>query len=97
MPDELMAKYGYAQLTDQIKDQIFGQNAAKLFGIDIKAKREAIKADALGDGLRANRMALVGVRVAGALLLASAAALITGAVRGGGRVQARGTGLAVRF
>jgi predicted TIM-barrel fold metal-dependent hydrolase len=47
MPDELMAKYGYAQLTDQIKDQIFGLNAAKLFGIDIKAKREAIKADKL--------------------------------------------------
>jgi hypothetical protein len=47
MPDELMTKYGYAQLTDQIKDQIFGQNAARLFGIDIKAKREAIKADKL--------------------------------------------------
>ncbi|MEX2142109.1 MAG: amidohydrolase family protein [Pirellulales bacterium] len=47
MPEELMKKYGYAQLTDQVKDQIFGGNAAKLFGIDIKAKRQAIQADKL--------------------------------------------------
>jgi predicted TIM-barrel fold metal-dependent hydrolase len=47
MPDELMKKYGYSQLTDQIKDQIFGGNAARLFGIDIQAKRQAIKADKL--------------------------------------------------
>jgi hypothetical protein len=60
-------------------------------------QREASKADALTDGLRANRMAIVGMSVAGALLAASAAALIAGAIRGRGRVQARGAGLAVRF
>jgi len=34
-------------LTDDIKNQIFGLNAAKLFGIDPKAKRQAIKTDKL--------------------------------------------------
>ena len=47
MTDELMDKYKYAALTDEVKDQIFGLNAAKLFGIDVKAKRKAIKADKL--------------------------------------------------
>jgi hypothetical protein len=47
MPEELIKKYGYPELTDAIKDQIFGLNAAKLFGIDVKAKRQAIKADKL--------------------------------------------------
>jgi uncharacterized protein len=47
MPDELRKKYGYSDLTDEIKNQILGLNAAKLFGIDVKAKRQAIKADKL--------------------------------------------------
>ena len=42
-----MKKYKYPELTDAIKDQILGLNAAKLFGIDPKAKRKAIKADKL--------------------------------------------------
>ena len=42
-----MEKYEYPELTDEVKDQIFGLNAAKLFGIDPKAKRQAIKADKL--------------------------------------------------
>jgi predicted TIM-barrel fold metal-dependent hydrolase len=47
MKEELMKKYDYPELTDAIKDQILGLNAAKLFGIDVKAKRQAIKADKL--------------------------------------------------
>jgi hypothetical protein len=47
MPEDLMKKYGYSQLTDEIKTQIFGTNAAKLFGIDINANRKAIQADRL--------------------------------------------------
>jgi predicted TIM-barrel fold metal-dependent hydrolase len=47
MDEKLMKKYGYPELTDAIKDQILGLNAAKLFGIDPKAKRQAIKADKL--------------------------------------------------
>ena len=45
--DRLIEKYKYPQLTDAIKDQIFGLNAARLFGVDPKAKRQAIKADKL--------------------------------------------------
>ena len=47
MDEALMKKYGYAELTNEVKDQILGLNAAKLFGIDVKAKRQAIKADKL--------------------------------------------------
>ena len=47
MKEELIQKYKYPELTDEIKDQILGLNAAKLYGIDPKAKRQAIKADKL--------------------------------------------------
>jgi predicted TIM-barrel fold metal-dependent hydrolase len=47
MKDELLDKYKYPELTDTIKDQIFGLNAAKVFGVDVEAKRKAIKADHL--------------------------------------------------
>jgi predicted TIM-barrel fold metal-dependent hydrolase len=47
MKPELMEKYKYADLTDAIKDQILGLNAAKLFGIDPAERRKAIKADKL--------------------------------------------------
>ena len=45
--DELIEKHKYPQLTDEVKDQIFGLNAARLFGVDPKAERKAIKADKL--------------------------------------------------
>lgn len=47
MPEKLMEKYKYPELTAEIKDQILGLNAAKLFGIDVKAARNAIKTDKL--------------------------------------------------
>jgi predicted TIM-barrel fold metal-dependent hydrolase len=47
MKKELIDNYNYPELTDVIKDQILGLNAAKLFGIDPKEKRQAIKADKL--------------------------------------------------
>jgi predicted TIM-barrel fold metal-dependent hydrolase len=47
MTDELMDKYKYAPLTDEVKNQILGLNAAKLFNLDPQAKRQAIKADKL--------------------------------------------------
>ena len=42
-----MDKYDYAELTDEIKDQILGLNAAKLFGIDPRPSVKAIKTDKL--------------------------------------------------
>jgi predicted TIM-barrel fold metal-dependent hydrolase len=47
MDEALMEKHKYPELTDTIKDQILGLNAAKLFGVDPAAKRQAIKADKL--------------------------------------------------
>jgi predicted TIM-barrel fold metal-dependent hydrolase len=47
MKPELVEKYKYPELTDAVKDQILGLNAARLFGVDPKAKRQAIKADKL--------------------------------------------------
>ncbi len=47
MTDKLMEKYKYPELTAAIKNQILGLNAAKLFGVDVKEARKAIKADKL--------------------------------------------------
>jgi predicted TIM-barrel fold metal-dependent hydrolase len=47
MTDELMDRHKYPQLTDEIKDRIFGLNAARLFGVDVRAQRNAIRADRL--------------------------------------------------
>ena len=57
MTDELMNKFKYPQLTDAIKNQIFGGNAARVFNVDVKARRNAIKTDRLTelrDELRQN-------------------------------------------
>lgn len=45
--DELCEKFGYAKLTKEDKAKIFGLNAAKLYGIDVSAKRNALPADSL--------------------------------------------------
>jgi predicted TIM-barrel fold metal-dependent hydrolase len=45
--DEMITKYGYPQLTAEIKNQIFGLNAARILGVDHVQERKAIKADKL--------------------------------------------------
>ena len=45
--DDLIEKHGYAQLTPEVKNQIFGLNAARLLGVDVAAERKAIKTDKL--------------------------------------------------
>ncbi len=61
--DEFCEKFGYKKLTKEDKAKIFGLNAAKLYGIDVKAQRKAFPADALTrlktaylerDGMRSN-------------------------------------------
>jgi hypothetical protein len=47
IPEELAARHGYPQLTPQVKDKIFGENAARIFGIDIAAAHQAIEGDLL--------------------------------------------------
>ena len=45
--DALIEKHGYAPLTRPVKEQIFGLNAARLFGVDVSAKRNEIPSDYL--------------------------------------------------
>jgi hypothetical protein len=45
MDSEISAKYQYPDLSDQDKNLIFGFNAARLYAIDPKAKRSALKHD----------------------------------------------------
>ena len=45
--DELCARFGYGKITKEDKAKIFGLNAARIYGIDVKAKRTALPADAL--------------------------------------------------
>jgi predicted TIM-barrel fold metal-dependent hydrolase len=47
MPDQLIERHGYVQLTDDIKNQVFGLNAARLFGVNVAAQRNAIQTDRL--------------------------------------------------
>lgn len=45
--DEYCDKFGYKKLSKQDKAKIFGLNAARLYQIDVKARRTALPADAL--------------------------------------------------
>ncbi len=45
--DEMCEKFGYKKISKQDKAKIFGQNAARLYKIDLKAKRNALPSDAL--------------------------------------------------
>ncbi|MGD9589093.1 MAG: amidohydrolase family protein [Pyrinomonadaceae bacterium] len=45
MPEDLMKRFGFKPLTDRVKEKIFGLNSARVYGIDVKAKMNAIPAD----------------------------------------------------
>ena len=45
--DELCEKFGYRKLTKEDKAKIFGLNAAKIYGVDVKAQRQALPKDAM--------------------------------------------------
>jgi predicted TIM-barrel fold metal-dependent hydrolase len=47
IPDALIEKHGYAPLTRAVKEQIFGLNSARVFGVDVNAKRNEIPSDYL--------------------------------------------------
>lgn len=48
IPAELIERYRYQPLTREVKANIFGLNAAKLFGVDVGARRSAVPSDYLG-------------------------------------------------
>lgn len=45
--DEMCEKFGYKKITKEDKAKIFGLNAARIYGVDVKAKRNALPSDAL--------------------------------------------------
>ena len=45
MPEELAKKFGYKPLTASVKNKIFGLNSARVYGVDVKAKLNAIPND----------------------------------------------------
>ncbi len=45
MPEDLIKRFGFKPLTDRVKEKIFGLNSAKVYGIDVKAKMNAIPGD----------------------------------------------------
>jgi hypothetical protein len=45
--DEICEKFGYSKISKEDKAKIFGLNAARIYGIDVNAKRNALPADAL--------------------------------------------------
>ena len=45
--DELCDKFGYKKVTKEDKAKIFGLNAAKIYGVDVKEKRNAVPKDTL--------------------------------------------------
>ncbi len=47
IPQALADKHGYAPLTREVKERIFGLNAARVFGVDVSAKRNEIPKDYL--------------------------------------------------
>ena len=48
IPDQLIEQHRYQPLTRQVKERIFGLNAARVFGVDAKAKRNELPNDVLG-------------------------------------------------
>ena len=48
IPEELIDRYQYQPLTRRAKEQIFGLNSARVFGIDVAAIRHEVPKDALG-------------------------------------------------
>ena len=48
IPEELIEKYQYQPLTRQVKERVFGLNSARVFGVDVEAKRREVPSDALG-------------------------------------------------
>lgn len=54
IPDELIEKYGYPQITDADKQKILGENIARLFGINIEEKMKKLAKDVVSSSREEN-------------------------------------------
>ena len=50
LPDDLKQEY-HADLTSEVKRKILGENAARLYGIEISAQKEKLITDGIGSTL----------------------------------------------
>jgi predicted TIM-barrel fold metal-dependent hydrolase len=48
IPDQLIEKHRYPKLTRQVKEKIFGLTGAKVYGVDVNAKRHEFPKDYIG-------------------------------------------------
>ena len=48
IPDRIREKHKYQPLTREVKAKIFGLNAARVFGVDVAATRNAVPKDFVG-------------------------------------------------
>jgi predicted TIM-barrel fold metal-dependent hydrolase len=51
IPEQMQEEFGYPALTQQMKEKIFGLNAARIYGVDVEATRMEIDEDDV-NGLR---------------------------------------------
>jgi uncharacterized protein len=49
LAQELRERFGYPELTPELKAKVFGGNAARVFGVDPQGVRCALDADGLGE------------------------------------------------
>ncbi|HEY6332358.1 MAG TPA: amidohydrolase family protein [Blastocatellia bacterium] len=54
--DDIAEKYGYKKLTPELKLKVFGLNAARIYKIDINAKRNAIETDHIAQAKQEYRL-----------------------------------------
>ena len=47
IPEQLQERYGYAAITDQDRELIFGRNLAGIYGVDVDAARRAFPSDSI--------------------------------------------------
>ncbi|MEW6212293.1 MAG: amidohydrolase family protein [Acidobacteriota bacterium] len=45
MPEDLMKRFGFKPLTREVKEKILGLNAARVYGVDVKSKMNAVPGD----------------------------------------------------
>jgi len=50
LPDDLKQEY-HADLTPELKRKILGENAARLYGIEIEAQKDKLRTDGIGSTL----------------------------------------------
>ncbi len=48
IPADMAERHHYQPLTRQVKEKLFGLNAARVFGIDVQSKRNEVPSDVLG-------------------------------------------------